>query len=472
MAEEPRIICRACQNGNAADAQFCDACGAPLDANCRQCGESNRSGAKFCKKCGTRLGDVASAAAPAAAAAAVTTDNVADRMLASRRFMEGERKRVTVLFADIRGSTSFIEKLDPEEVRKHFDPVLRVMMAAVHRYDGTVNQVLGDGIMALFGAPLAHEDHALRACYAALAMQTELRRGGGTDGALLQPTRLQIGIGINSGEVVVRSLTNDLNIDYSALGQTTHLAARMESLAGPGSIAITADTLREVEGFVEVRPLGALQVKGFSTAIEAFELTGATAARNRLQAAGARGLSPFVGRRTEIAFAQQLLAQSAAGHGRLLAVVGEAGMGKSRLLRQFLDHHVSSEWRVLEAPSVSYGKATPYFPVIELLRTFFNLQETDDADAVRSRVAEDMQKLDTNLSEAVAPILALLDALPDAIDRFGRFAVALERNVPGGRGRGGELPRHGFAGSACVDPGGFSAFALTSEWRETAAFSV
>ena len=186
-------------------------------------------------------------------------------MLASRRFMEGERKRVTVLFADIRGSTSFIEKLDPEEVRKHFDPVLRVMMAAVHRYDGTVNQVLGDGIMALFGAPLAHEDHALRACYAALAMQAELRRGGGTDGPLPQPTPLQIGIGINSGEVVVRSLTNDLNIDYSALGQTTHLAARMESLAGPGSIAITADTLREVEGFVVVRPLGALQVKGFST---------------------------------------------------------------------------------------------------------------------------------------------------------------------------------------------------------------
>jgi len=430
MAEQLRIICRACQNGSAADAQFCDACGAPLDANCRQCGESNRSGAKFCKKCGARLGEVAGAAAPAAAAAAVTTDNVADRMLAARRFMEDERKRVTVLFADIRGSTSFIEKLDPEEVRKHFDPVLRVMMAAVHRYDGTVNQVLGDGIMALFGAPLAHEDHALRACYAALAMQAELRRGGAADGPSPQPAPLQIGIGINSGEVVVRSLTNDLNIDYSALGQTTHLAARMESLAGPGSIAITADTLHEVEGFVVVRSLGALQVKGFSTAIEAFELTGATAARNRLQAAEGRGLSPFVGRRTEIAFAQQLLAQSAAGHGRILAVVGEAGMGKSRLLRQFLDHHVSSEWRVLEAPSVSYGKATPYFPVIELLRGFFNLHETDDADAVRSRVAEEMQTLDVNLSEAVAPILALLDALPDASAEPGDLLLRWSETFP------------------------------------------
>ena len=158
---------------------------------------------------------------------------------------------------------------------------------------------------------------------------------------------------------------------------------------------MTADTLREVEGFVEVRSLGALQVKGFSTAIDAFELTGATTARNRLQAAEARGLSPFVGRLTEIAFARQMLAQTAAGHGRVLAVVGEAGMGKSRLLRQFLDHHVSSEWRVVEAPSVSYGKATPYFPVIELLRGFFNLHESDDADAVRSRVAEELLTLAT-----------------------------------------------------------------------------
>jgi class 3 adenylate cyclase len=186
---------------------------------------------------------------------------VNDRLLASRRFIEGERKRVTVLFADIRGSTSFIEKLDPEEVRKHFDPVLRVMMEAVHRYDGTVNQLLGDGIMALFGAPLAHQDHAVRACYAALAMQEQMRRAAEKSGAAA--SSLRIGIGINSGEVVVRSLTNDLNIDYSALGQTTHLAARMESLAGPGAIVITAETLREAEGFVEVKSLGAQQVKGF-----------------------------------------------------------------------------------------------------------------------------------------------------------------------------------------------------------------
>ncbi|HWH79146.1 MAG TPA: adenylate/guanylate cyclase domain-containing protein, partial [Candidatus Binatus sp.] len=337
-------------------------------------------------------------------------------MLASRRFMEGERKRVTVLFADIRGSTSFIEKLDPEEVRKYFDPVLRVMMDAVHRYDGTVNQVLGDGIMALFGAPLAHEDHALRACYAALAMQAEMRRSGATNGLLAQASPLQIGIGLNSGEVVVRSLTNDLNIDYSALGQTTHLAARMESLAGPGLIAMTAETLREVEGFVEARHLGAVQVKGFSTAIDAYELTGATAARNRLQAAAGRGLSPFVGRESEIEFAQQMFAQSDARHGQVLAVVGEAGMGKSRLLRQLLDRSVPAGWRVLEAPSVSYGKATPYFPVIELLRAFFGLLENDDADSVRRRVAESVLQLDETLSDAVAPILALLEALPDSSD--------------------------------------------------------
>lgn len=334
-------------------------------------------------------------------------------MIASRRFLEGERKRVTVLFADIRGSTSFIEKLDPEDVRKYFDPVLRIMMDAVHRYDGTVNQVLGDGIMALFGAPLAHEDHALRACYAALAMQAEMRRAAAQPDAPAQ-VPLQIGIGINSGEVVVRSLTNDLNIDYSALGQTTHLAARMESLAGPGSIAVTAETFREVEGFVEVRPLGALQVKGFSTPIDAFELTGATAARNRLQAAAARGLSPFVGRQSELEYAQQIMEQSAAGRGQILAVVGVAGMGKSRLVRQLLDRYVSAEWRVLEAPSVSYGKATPYFPVVELLRGFFGLLETDGADNLRDRIAAEVLRLDPGLCDVVPPILALLDALPDS----------------------------------------------------------
>ncbi len=411
MAGPTTAICPKCEAASAADARFCDECGAPLEASCAQCGETNRPGAKFCKRCGSRLEATLLADQEAKPSITPPADDAAHRILASRRFIEGERKRITVLFADIRGSTSFIEKLDPEEVRKFFDPVLRIMMAAVHRYDGTVNQVLGDGIMALFGAPLAHEDHAVRACYAALAMQDEMRRYVAQSSSEGQSSP-QIGIGINSGEVVVRSLSNDLNIDYSALGQTTHLAARMEALAAPGTIVITAETLREVEGFVEVNAIGPRQIKGFSSAIEAFELIGVTAARNRLQAAAARGLTPFVGRQIELELARRIIAQISAGQGQVLAIVGEAGMGKSRLVQQFLDHGFPDDFVILEAPSVSYGRATPYFPVLKLLQSLFGIAETDHAHEVRCKVAELMLRLDPSLHEAVAPILALLDALP------------------------------------------------------------
>jgi class 3 adenylate cyclase/tetratricopeptide (TPR) repeat protein len=408
------MICAQCQADNTDDAVFCDQCGAGLNAVCDHCREPNRPGAKYCKKCGRRLGVApstpSSAAAPAASSAHVPK-HLADKILASRHFVEGERKQVTVLFADIRGSTSVVEKLDPEEVRRRFDPILQIMMEAVHRYEGTVNQVLGDGIMALFGAPLAHEDHAVRACYAALAMQDEMRRD--VERLAPGPAALQIGVGINSGEVVVRSITNDLNIDYAALGPTTHLAARMEELAPAGSIRMTADTLREVEGFVEVKALGALQIKGFSNPIEVFELAGITAAKNRFQAAASRGLSRFVGRSAEIE-AFHRFTQPANGGGRILALVGEAGMGKSRLVREFIERHLPSGWRALEAFSVSYGKATPFFPVIELLRDYFSLAKSDETETVQAKVLNRTLRLDPALSDAVAPILTLLDAMPQA----------------------------------------------------------
>src|SRR5262249_35563787 len=200
---------------------------------------------------------------------------------------------VTVLFADIKGSTELIEGLDPEEARKLLDPALYAMMEAVHRYEGTVNQVLGDGIMALFGAPVAHEDHAARACYAALAMQTALRRYG-EQVRHSHGLEMQIRVGLHSGEVVVRAIGNDLHMDYSAVGQTTHLAARMEQLATPGSIRLTADTLQLVEGLVQVTPLGPVPVKGVAEPIEVFELVGAGAARTRLEVAARRGLTRFV----------------------------------------------------------------------------------------------------------------------------------------------------------------------------------
>jgi class 3 adenylate cyclase len=248
-----------------------------------------------------------------------TPPYLAEKILTSRSALEGERKQVTVLFADIKDSTELIRDLDPEAAQQLLDPALHRMMEAVHRFEGTVNQVLGDGIMALFGAPLAHEDHALRACYAALTMQTAMRE-------YMEAVRhthgleLHIRVGLNAGEVVVRSIGNDLHMDYSAVGQTTHLAARMEQLATPGAVRLTAATLRLVEGLVQVQELGPIPVKGMTEPVEVFELLGASALGRRLQAGVARGLTRFVGREGELAALRQALEQASSGHGQVVAV--------------------------------------------------------------------------------------------------------------------------------------------------------
>jgi class 3 adenylate cyclase/tetratricopeptide (TPR) repeat protein len=361
---------------------------------------------------GSATASVQDAPPPPLAPRAAIPAHLADKIRSASSTLAGERKQVTVLFADLKGSTELIGGLDPEAAQQLLDPALHHMMAAVHRFEGTVNQVLGDGIMALFGAPIAHEDHALRACYAALAMQAamwvyteEVRRTHGLE--------MRIRVGLNSGEVVVRAIGNDLHMDYSAVGETTHLAARMEQLATPGSTRLTAATLRLVEGLVQVNSLGPVPVKGLPAPVEVFELVGASTVRRRLQAAVARGLTPFVGRQPELTALQQALAQAAAGHGQVAALVGEAGVGKSRLVYEFVHSHHTQGWRVLESASVSYGKATPYFPVIDLLKRYSHVEEADDARTRRARVTGQVLTLDAALQDTVPALLALLDVLPE-----------------------------------------------------------
>jgi class 3 adenylate cyclase/tetratricopeptide (TPR) repeat protein len=341
-----------------------------------------------------------------------TPSYLAEKILTSRSALEGERKQVTVLFADLKGSTELIRDLDPEAAQGLLDPALQRMMDAVHRYEGTVNQVLGDGIMALFGAPLAHEDHAIRACYAALAMQAALRRYG-EDVRRSHGLEVQMRVGVHSGEVVVRAIGNDLHMDYSAVGQTTHLAARMEQLATPGSIRLTAATLRLVEGLVQANALGPFPVKGLTEPVEVFELVGVSALRRRLQASAARGLTRFVGRQQELAALQQALERAGARHGQVVAVVGEAGVGKSRLVYEFVHSHSTPGWLVLESASVSYGKATPYFPVIDLLKRYSHVDEHDDTRTIRAKVTGQVLTLDPPLQDAVPTLLSLLDTLPE-----------------------------------------------------------
>ena len=350
--------------------------------------------------------------APVRTPVTYTPPYLAEKILTSKSALEGERKLVTVLFADLKGSTELIRDLDPEAAQRLLDPALQCMMDAVHRYEGTVNQVMGDGIMALFGAPVAHEDHAVRTCYGALAMQAALRRYA-EEVRRSHGLEMQARVGLNSGEVVVRSIGNDLHMDYSAVGQTTHLAARMEQLATPGSVRLTAATLRLAEGLVQVNALGQFPVKGLTEPVEVFELVGASAIRRRLQASAARGLTRFVGRQQELAALEQALAQAGAGHGQVVALVGEAGVGKSRLVYEFIHSHHTPGWLVLESTSVSYGKATPYFPVIDLLKRYSHVEEHDDTRTIRAKVTGHVLTLDPALQDTVPALLALLDAQPE-----------------------------------------------------------
>ncbi len=317
-----------------------------------------------------------------------------------------------MLFADLKGSMELLAQRDPEEARKLLDPVLEHMMEAVHRYEGTVNQVMGDGIMALFGAPVAHEDHAVRACYAALWMQESVKRYA-EEVQLTVGVPIHIRVGLNSGEVVVRSIGSDLRMDYTAVGQTTHLAARMEQLARPGTTLITADTLKLTEGYLQVQSLGAIPIKGLADAVEVFELVGGGATRRRFEAAVARGLSRFLGRQIELAILGQALERARTGHGQIVAPVGEAGIGKSRLFWEFTHSHRTEGCLVLESGSVSYGKATLYLPVIDLLKVYLQIEDRDDSRKIREKVTNKLLTLDRALEPLLSALLALLDVPVD-----------------------------------------------------------
>ncbi|MBV8408733.1 MAG: AAA family ATPase [Alphaproteobacteria bacterium] len=338
--------------------------------------------------------------------------HLADRILRTREEIEGERKLVTVLFADMRGSMELLSGQDPEAARAILDPTVAAMTNAIHRYEGTVSKLLGDGVMAVFGAPIAHEDHALRACYAALAIHEAVRalapRLRGEHG--VEP---MVRIGLNCGEVVVRSIDTDLSVDYDAIGPTVHLAARMEQLARPGSTRLTAAVAHLVEGFCRMEPLGAIPVKGVAEPVEAFELLGATNVRGRLQATGHRGFTRFVAREAEMATLQAAVARALAGVGQIVAVVGEPGVGKSRLYHEFLESGPMAGWLRLQGNSVSHGKATPYLPMADLLRSYFDIGPGDTPQRMRERVLGRVMSLDERLRGIVDPLYALLD-LPTA----------------------------------------------------------
>jgi len=404
--------CLACRHENREDARFCRECGEAFGTRCAVCGTNLTAESRFCDNCGapsvTPAGRVASPllASPYFQA----PSRLARRILTSNAALEGERKQVTVLFSDLKGSTEYIADRDPEYARRLLDPVLELMMEAVDRYEGTVNQVMGDGIQALFGAPLAYEDHAVRACYAALKMQESITRHAErvrrTEGL-----PLQIRVGLNSGEVVVRSFGSELHMNYSAHGETIHLAARMEQMAIPGTVLISSRTFHLAEGYVVTKSLGPMFVKGLSAPVEAYELLGAVAV-SRLQALSHRGLTRFVGRKNEMNQLRQALDRARAGHGQILAVVGEPGVGKSRLIQEFIHSELTHGWRVLEANAVTYGAATSYLPVTEFLKGYFQLATSDEPVTIREKVASKLLSLDAALLPTLPALLTILGLPP------------------------------------------------------------
>jgi class 3 adenylate cyclase/tetratricopeptide (TPR) repeat protein len=402
--------CPQCQHENPRGARFCNACGTGLAEGCPACGHVNPPGSRFCSACGGTLAAGEHPPAPTRfdSPGAYTPPHLARRILAGKHLLEGERKLVTVLFADTKGSLELLADRDPEDARRLLDAVLERMMDAVHRYEGTVNQILGDGIMALFGAPVANENHAVRACYAALRMQEDVGRyGDEMQRAFGLP--IQIRVGLNSGEVVVGSIGSDLRMEYSAVGQTTHLAARMEQMAKPATVLLTAETLRLAEGYVQARALGPVPVRGLAEPLEVFELVAATPARTRLQVAAARGLTRLAGRQAELGLLRHALDHARNGRGQVVALVGEAGVGKSRLAWEITRSHRTQEWLVLEGSAASHGKGTTWLPMIELLRGYFRVDDGDSARTVREKLIGRLLALDESLRPTLGAFEALLE---------------------------------------------------------------
>jgi class 3 adenylate cyclase len=418
------LRCAACGHENRAGAKFCEECATSLGHSCASCGAELRPSAKFCDECGaavrvTATGpqgvtpDPRTSAAPPAAREprAYTPRHLAEKILSSRTALEGERKQVTVLFADVKGSMELAESLDPEEWHRILDRFFEILAEGVHRFEGTVNQYTGDGIMALFGAPIAHEDHAQRACYAALHLSDALRRYT-NELRLSRGLSFSVRIGLNSGEVVVGKIGDDLRMDYTAQGAVVGLAARMQEIAEPGKAYATEHTARLAAGYFRFSELGPMAVRGVREAVRVHEIEGVGALRTRFDASRARGLARFVGRADEMGVLDAAFTRAQEGHGQVVGVVAEAGVGKSRLSFEFAERCRARGTAAYEAQALPHGRMIPFLPVLQLLRSFFGVSDREPSADARRKVAGTVLLVDTTL-DPVLPSLFDFLGIPD-----------------------------------------------------------
>ena len=404
--------CATCKADNPVNSKFCLECGASFTSPCPKCSIELPSAAKFCNACGASIVESSKSkvesspttSAPAhwrtGSPAAYTPRHLADKILQSKSALEGERKQVTVLFADVKGSMELAEQVDPEEWHGILDRFFHILTDGVHRFEGTVNQYTGDGIMALFGAPIAHEDHARRACYAALHLADGLRRYA-NELRLRQGLNFSARMGLNSGEVVVGKIGDDLRMDYTAQGHTVGLAARMEQIAEPGKVYLTAHTAAQVQGYFAVADLGAMEIKGVQGALRVYELQGLGQMRTRLDVSRGRGFSRFVGRADEMQVLEAALARAREGNAPIVGIVGEAGLGKSRLCYEFLERCRARGLMTYETAGVAHGKAIPFLPLLRLWRAFYGITEQDSDATAREKIAGRLLLLDERLRESL-----------------------------------------------------------------------
>jgi len=398
------VKCTRCSHSNPDGAKFCAECGVGLGLRCAKCSAELQATAKFCLECGEK---VLQRAASTASPRDYTPKHLADKILQSKSALEGERKQVTVLFADVKGSMELAEQLDPEEWHTILDRFFAILTDGVHRFEGTVNQYTGDGIMALFGAPIAHEDHAQRACFAALHVRDEIARYA-TEVKREHGVGFSTRMGLNSGEVVVGAIGDDLRMDYTAQGHTVGLAQRMESLAEPNTCFLTDATAALTRGYFALDDLGEFRVKGVAAPVHVHRLAGIGASRSRFDLSRARGLSRFVGRASDLRTLEDALEQTDAGNGQAVGIMAEAGTGKSRLCFEFLERCRARGMKIFEGRAVAHGRNIPLLPILEVFRSFFGITAQDDDRSAREKIAGRMVLLDQAFAETLPLIFDFL----------------------------------------------------------------
>lgn len=417
--------CSRCQSDNPAEADFCIECGALMEFHCPKCGAITPATGKFCKKCGADLRE--SKPTPAidySQPLSYTPKHLAEKILAARTTVEGERKQVTVLFADVKGFTSISEKLDPENVQTLISECLVFFTEEIHRYEGAIAQFLGDGVMALFGAPIAHEDAPQRALYAALAIRERLREY--SEKLKKDGIDFKMRIGVNSGLVVVGKIGDDLTMEYTAMGDTVNLASRMESTAEPGTIQVSESTYRLTEGYFDFQPLGEIEVKGRKEPVKAYRLQEVGCIKTRLGVSEMRGLTPFVGRRKELDQLMDCYGRAKSGQGQVVGIVGEPGVGKSRLLLQLRAVLPQGEYTYLEGQCHHYGEATGYLPILNILRAYFDIEEGEAEALSRKKLQQRISQLDQRLMAMLPPLQDLL-SLKVTDEQYLRLDPQLKR---------------------------------------------